>query len=298
MSNFILILLCILAGIAIKRSGLLPENSHKSLNIFIIYLALPAVCFKYLPYIKWEPKLLLPAAAPIIVWLGSWLLVTLYAQINHLDKETKGALQLVTGLCNTSFVGFPLIMAYFGEQALSIAIICDQVTFLLFSTLGLIAAVRASGNRHISFRSIAIKLLRFPPFIACAAALTVPHFIDLSPINSLFDKLAGTVAPLALFSIGLQLNFEGWRQEIKPMIFALSYILFIAPLLVFLMAFVMQIKGPVAQISVFEMAMPTLLSSSLLAEEYNVKPGLVNLIIGVGIILSLITTGCWFLIVR
>lgn len=283
---------------AIKRSELLPKDSHKSLNIFIIYLALPAVSFKYLPYIKWNPELLLLVAAPIIVWGGSWILVNIYAQTTYLDKETKGALQLVTGLCNTSFVGFPLIMTYFGEKPLSIAIICDQVTFLLFSTLGLITAVRAGGDKSIPFRFIARKLLLFPPFIACVAALTIPHFFNISPFNTLFDKLAGTVAPLALFSIGLQLNFEGWRHEVKPILFALSYKLFIAPLLVFLVASIIHLEGLVAQISIFEMAMPTLLSSSLLAEEYNVRPSLVNLVIGIGIILSLLTTGFWFLVIR
>lgn len=297
MSNFLLILICIACGMAIKRSNMLPENSHKSINIFIIYLALPSVSFKYLPYIKWNPELLLLVLSPVIVWLGSWFVVRVYSQTKQLDKETKGALQLVTALCNTSFVGFPLIMAYFGEEPLSIAIITDQATFLIFSTLGLITAVRASGNMNVSPRFMAKKLLKFPPFIGCVLALTLPHFVDISPLRPLFDKLAGTVAPLALFSIGLQLKFDGWRDEITNLLFALSYKLFLAPLLIFILVSVLQLKGRVIQISIFEMAMPTLLSSSILAEEYQVKPVLVNLIIGVGILLSLITTGFWFLII-
>ncbi len=281
----------------LKRSGLLPENPHKSLNIFIIYLALPAVSFKYLPYINWSKELLLPAISPVVVWFGAMIIVSIYARINRLDKETRGALFLVAGLSNTLFVGFPLIMAYFGEQEISIAIILDQLTFIVFSTLGLVATVQAKGNA-VTPSVIAKKLLRFPPFLGCISALTIPHFVDISPLSPLFEKLAATVAPLALFSIGLQLKFDGWKSELKHLFFALSYKLLLAPLLILLLAYVLQIKGRVAQISIFEMAMPTLLSSSVIAEEYDVNPKLVNLITGIGILLSLITTAFWYWMIR
>ena len=87
MSNFILILLCIAAGMLIKRKGFLPHNSHKSLNTLIIYLALPAVSFKYLPNIHWSTQLLLPALMPIIIWCASWVFVFIYARITHIDKK-------------------------------------------------------------------------------------------------------------------------------------------------------------------------------------------------------------------
>lgn len=259
MSNFLLILICIVAGILLKRSGLLPENPHKSLNVFILYVALPAVSFKYLPYIHWSSDLLLPAISPVIVWLGAMLAVEIYARINKIDRETKGALMLIAGLSNTLFVGFPLIMAYFGEEGISTAIICDQMTFVAFSTLGLIATVRAKGA-NISAKIIVRKLLKFPPFLGCISALTIPHFIDISPLSPLFDKLAATVAPLAIFSIGLQLKFEGWKNELKHLFFALSYKLIVSPLLILCLVLLLKIKGLTGQISIFEMAMPTLLS--------------------------------------
>jgi predicted permease len=297
MSNFILILLCIAVGMAIKHKGFLPHNSHKSLNTFIIYLALPAVSFKYLPNIHWTTQLLLPALMPILIWCASWIFVFIYARITHINKQTQAALRLVTGLCNTSFVGFPLIMAYFGEERLSIAIICDQVTFALFSTVGLITAIESSGNK-VAIPALIKKLFLFPPFLGCIAALVIPNFVDVSFFNPLFDKLAGTVAPLALFSIGLQLKFDGWRNEIKHVSFALLFKLFISPLIALGVVLSLSLKGEISQISVFEMAMPTLLSSSILAEEYDVKPVLANLIIGVGILLSLITTGFWYLVIE
>src|SRR5438105_2955194 len=127
-----------------RNAKTLPADAHKGINAWIIYLALPAVSFKYLPHIAWSSSLLLPAISPIIVWLGGWVYVQIYSKKAHLQKATEGGMKLTSGLSNTSFVGFPLIVAYFTEKDLSIAIICDQVTFTLLSTAGVIVAINSS----------------------------------------------------------------------------------------------------------------------------------------------------------
>jgi predicted permease len=47
--------------------------------------------------------------------------------------------------------------------------------------------------------------------------LVLSQFIDLTFAEPLFDKLAATVSPLALFSVGLQLKFNGWKKLIPQM---------------------------------------------------------------------------------
>ncbi len=294
MTNFILIAICILAGILFRRSQFLPSDAHKGINAWILYIAMPAVSFKYLPHIQWSKELLLPALSPVVVWVCAWLIITFYCKKQHLDRATNGAMKIVTGLANTSFVGFPLIMAYFGEKEISIAIICDQVTFLLLSTVGIYTSIQASGNSSISISSIAKKLFLFPPFMAFIAAMVLPHFVDISPLNPLFDKLAGTVGPLALFSIGLQLQFSGWKEQWKHLSFALFYKLLLAPVLISVIAIALQIKGTIAQISIFEAAMPTMLTVTVLADTYNLNPKLSNLIVCISIVMSFVTTFLWW----
>ncbi len=296
MANFILIGLCILAGILFRKSKSLPKDAHKGINAWIIYIALPAVSFKYLPHITWTKDLLFPALAPICVWLFGWLFITLYSRIQNMSKATSGGLKLTSSLSNTSFVGFPLIVAYFSEKELAVAIICDQVTFTLLSTIGIIVAIRSSQHQKLSPKLVLKKVLTFPPLIGCVLALSLPRFIDLSSLDPLFDKLAGTVGPLALFSIGLQLKFGGWFSELKHISFALLYKLILAPLVVLLLALVLGMNGMITKITIFEMAMPTLLTAGVVADQYNLNPKLSNLVVGIGILLSFITTGLWWLV--
>jgi hypothetical protein len=300
MDNFALIAICIAAGMLLRRSGLLPADAHKGINAWIIYLALPAVSLKYLPHIQWTRSLLLPALMPAVVWIGAWLYISCYKRFfaKDMDRKTEAGLRMASGLCNTSFVGFPLIMAYFGEAQLGIAVICDQVTFMFLSVGGIYLAIKASQQEEVSAAIILKKLLKFPPVWGCVLALTLPRFIDISPAEPLFNKLAGTIGPLALFSIGLQLQFTGWRQEIKDMGTVFVYKLLLAPILVLALALAMGVRGSIAQISIFEAAMPTILTSAVIADEYDLNPRLVNLIIGIGILLSFGTTFFWWLVIR
>ncbi|MEO6228904.1 MAG: AEC family transporter [Ferruginibacter sp.] len=298
MENFLLIGICVIAGMLFSRSKVLPADAHKGINAWIINLALPAVSLRYLSHIHWSKELILPATTPLAVWLGSWLLIRLYAIMQKIPKATEGGLKLATGLSNTTFIGFPLIVAYYSEKELGIAIIYDQLNFMILATAGIIVAVHSAKKEALSIAVIARRLLKFPPFLGCMAALILPNFVDITPLDPLFTKMAGTVGPLALFSIGLQLKFKGWQNHIKYISAALLYKLIIAPLLVFGIVLLSGIKGTIGQISVFESAMPTLITAGIIAEEYDLDPTLVNLIIGIGIVISFITTGVWWLVLE
>jgi len=294
MTNFILIAFCICIGILFKKRKLVSPEAHKTINAWIIHIALPAVSFKYLPHLQWSYDLLIPALSPVLIFVMGIIFVQAFATTLKLTRPEKGAMQLSAGLSNTSFVGFPLILAYFSDKEISIAVICDQMTFILFSVFGIIIAVRSSGFASPNAKQVLKKLFTFPPLLGCIIALVIPKETDLSAIEPFFQTLAGTVAPLALFSIGLQLSFEGWRDDLNRIVFLLSYKLFIAPALVLSVLLAFGFQGNVAKIAVFEASMPVLLSLSILTDTYNLNPKGTNLIIGASILFSFFTTWFWY----
>ena len=235
---------------------------------------------------------------PVIVWFGSWLVFKLYSLRWHLDPATRTALTLTAGLGNTSFLGFPLIQGYYGEHALPIAVISDQVTFIIMSTLGAMMAMDTADTGQISIGTVIKKLLRFPPFIAFFAALILPHFIDLSVATPLFDKLALTLVPLALFSVGMQLSLDGWREELPYLSVGLAYKLILAPALILLVMAALHLRGIIPQISLFEASMAPMVTAGVIATQYGLNPRVANLMVGVGILLSFITTALWWLLLQ
>ena len=299
MINFVLIAVCIIAGMIFKSTKTIHPDAHKGINTWVLYLALPAVSFKYLPKVQWSLEMLFPILSTVLIAVGSSILVLFYSRIKNYSRRSRSTMESASGYSNTSFIGFPLIAAFYGEQYLSIAIICDQTMFLMLSTMGIITALKGgSKSGKISSIFILKRLFTFPPFLGCISALILSQFFNLDFAEPLFDKLAATVAPLALFSVGLQLKFNGWRKLIPQISTSMLYKLILAPLCVLVLALVFDIKEDIAKISIFEAAMPTVITSSIIAEQFRLNTKLINLIIGISILVGFVTTGIWFEIIE
>lgn len=298
MLNFLLIFICLAAGYFIKKFKRLPDDSYKSVNAWVVNIALPAVALKYIPQIEWDASLLLPFAMPFIVWAGSYLFVQLVSRFIAMDLKTKAALFLTAGLGNTSFLGFPLTEAYYGAEGLKIAILCDQACFIVMATFGIMTATRASNEGRFSIAPILRKIFLFPPFIAFCLAFLLPHLVSLAPIEPLLTGLALTLVPLALFSVGLQLQLRSWREDARLLSVALTYKLCLAPLLVLLVGLALGLTDFIAKISIFEAGMAPMVTGVIIATDYNLNPKLANIILSIGIPLSLVTTFFWHLILQ
>ncbi|WP_447642678.1 MULTISPECIES: AEC family transporter [Chitinophagaceae] len=299
MVNFIMIAVCIIAGMFFKATKTIHPDAHKGINTWILYIALPAVSLKYIPQIQWSEQMLFPVLGPIVVYIGSAIFMRLYCKIKHYSQHSHSSLILASGFSNTSFIGFPLIMAFYNESLLKVAIICDQTMFVLLSTVGIIAAVKGAPGKDtkVDAKYMLKRLFTFPPFIGCIAALLLSQFFHMgegSLAYELFDKLAATVGPLALFSVGLQLKFNGWKKEISQICMTQLYKLLLAPLFVAIIAIIFGLKGDVTKITIFEAAMPTLVTSSIIAEQFRLNTRLINLIIGISIILGFFAAFLWY----
>lgn len=299
MINFVLIIVCTAAGMILKSTKSIHSDAHKGINTWIIYLGLPAVSFKYLPKVEWSFEMLFPILSTILIAFGSWIFMKIYSRSKSYSARSRSSLELASGYSNTSFIGFPLIAAFYGEQYLSIAIICDQTMFFMLSTMGIVAAVKGgsrSGKVGASF--ILKRLFTFPPFLGCISALILSEFVDLEFVAPLFDKLAATVIPLALFSVGLQLKLNGWRKLIPQISTSLLYKLILAPVMILVLALIFGIQGDIAKISIFEAAMPTVVTASIIAEQFRLNTKLINLIIGISITIGFVTSAIWFQIIE
>ena len=235
MGDLFLIPICIIAGMLLIRSKAFPDNSYKAINSLIIYISLPALTLYYIPQIEIKQELIFPAAVIWIIFLISIIFFVILENIFRWDKKTTGALILTGGLANTSFVGFPVLMALFGEEGLKIGVIIDQAgSFLVLSTLGvIIASVYSSGT--YSLKKILIDILKYPPFWAFVISLImIAAGIKHNEISSeILSKLGKPTIVLALISVGMQLKPKVDGKLWKELTTGLIYKLLIASVFIF-----------------------------------------------------------------
>ena len=301
MSNFIVIFLCLLFGYLFRYLKLVKKGGHLAINTWVIYVGLPSIALKYIPQIEWNMGYIYTAFLPFLAFGTSYVFFKALNIWFKFSNRTLYTLIIVAGLSNTSFIGFPLVSTYYGEEFLKVAIVSDQVTFF---TLSLFGVLLAAGSRDIfeddkeKYLYILKRLLTFPPFIACIIALIFHDYLKYEALNNLFSSFSATVSPMALFSIGLQLNFTRISHELNGLYAGLLVKLFIIPFVALLLIYLLGLNGDFFRVSVFEMTMPCLVASSIVVEKFGLNVKFANTLIGISILIGILLSFVWYSVIN
>ena len=295
MDNVIMLFACLAVGMALRRGNRVPDNAHTSINAFIIHVSLPALTLLQVHSVTLDPALFYAALMPWLLFVVSALLFWAIGSWLRLPRATTGALAVVGGLGNTSFMGLPMIEAFYGPGGMPTGIVIDQLgTYLVLSTIGIMLICFYSEGT-ISGREIARRIATFPPLIALGVAILLMPVDYPAWASSVLSRLGGTLAPLALVSVGLQLRLGALPGNRAPLAMGLGYKLVLGPLLMLLLYVGgMGLRGPTTQVTLFEAAMAPQIGGSIVAIQYGLNAPLISLMVVVGTVLSFITLPLWW----
>jgi predicted permease len=296
MNNYLLLGACFILGIILRRLKRLPDNAAAALNGFIVHISLPALTLTYVHGLHLQANLILPALMAWVMFAIGCGVFWLAGKVLGFSGATTGALMLTGGLANTSFVGLPMIDTFYGPQYLGLGILIDQIgSYFVLSTLGILVASLYSPGRTVSARAVLRKIALFVPFQAFVLALLLMPF-DYPPwLDELLKRLGATLVPLALVSVGYQLQLSQVRGKALALSAGLVFKLIVAPILILLLfAGPLRNDWQVLSVTVFEAAMGPMIGASIVAMDHELDPPLVTLMVGVGIPLSFLTLPVWW----
>jgi predicted permease len=299
MNNLALLAVAFLAGIVLRRTGRFPDSTPIALNGFVIHVALPALTLLHVHRLQLDRALLLTALMPWILFGAAWAFHRTVGRAAGLPPRTIGALVLVSGLGNTSFVGLPMIEAWYGKEWIGVGVVADQLgSFLALSTVGILTAT-AYSTGTTSARALVRRVVLFPPFQALVLAVLLRPFTYPDAMVSVLQKLGDTLTPLALASVGFQLRFRVAAGVARPLVLGLLFKLALGPALLYLLYVVaFGNGGPVMRVTLFEAAMAPMITAGIIATDHDLDPPLVTLLLGVGIPLSFLTLAAWWWLLR
>lgn len=297
MNNILLLSICFILGIGLRKSGRFHEKTAVVLNAFIIHIALPALTLLHVHTLKVSTDIWLPAS---MAWFFFAISAVTFYGLGHLlhwDRSTTGCMMLVGGLGNTSFLGVPMIETFFGKEGIPIGLVVDQLgSFLVISTLGIWTANYYQGQ-NVAMKSLIKRVIVFPPFIALMLAVALIPYEFPVPLTYTLDRLGQTLAPLALFSVGFQVRFSKINSLRTPLVLGLSFKLLIAPAMLFILYSALTAdRDLLFDITIFEAAMPPMITAAILATEHDLQPELASLMVGIGIIVSMFTLPFWWVL--
>ncbi len=290
MPSLLLLAACLLLGWLVARLAHPPATLAANLNWWVINVAFPALVLHLAPQIRFDAHLWFLVAALWFVFLGAWFVFDRLGRALHWTRARIGALILVCGLSNTSFIGFPMIEALRGQEGLTLAVLADQAgCFVALAVGGTLVAALYSGHT-VAPLTIVRRVLLFPPFLSLLVGVTAGALGEWpAALDAIFARVGATLVPIALFSVGLQFQLHVGRQQLPALALGLGWKLLLAPLLVWTAGWLIGVEGLVLTVAVLQSAMAPMISGAILASQNDLEPSLANTTLGVGILLAFVT---------
>jgi predicted permease len=272
------------------------------LSRFVFVIALPALIFTSLSrisvaeFFNWQYIGALGGGMLIMFCIGM-----LVARVAFPGSLTTTALHGLTAMySSTAYIGLPLILTVFGDDARAPGIIGAIITGLVFSPLAIVIAEFDRG-RHGNNRlwSPLLMVLTRPPIIAVVAGLSVSASGIAIPVavTSFFALLGGAFVPCALFAAGLFIagcSIRGASAEISWLVGAK---LILHPLITWWLAFhVFELSSLYATVAVIQAALPSGVPVFVLAQQYQAFVTRSSAVIAISTAISVLTVSALFLL--
>lgn len=231
-----LLVMLLALGYLCARLKLVGPEFNKGLsklviNVFLAGMILSSVINKKLEMTGGDVAfglLMMTLSMLICVGIG-WLSPTLL----RIKDGDKGMYRILAAFMNNGFVGFPLVAAVYGENAVFFASLSNIPFNLLLYTAGVMLLQKGDKNTKFSIKSV-INV----PIVATLIAVVI--FIFEIPMPKLVDDVADTLSaatvPLSMMCVGLSLGSVSLKEALlQPRLYGISLVrLLICPLAVWL----------------------------------------------------------------
>ena len=302
LSSMVTILAVITLGYLLQDKGWFQEGFSKSIADLILKIALPASIFvSVLKFITREQLAsffgisLYPLITVILGYLVAWGAVVLF----NVPVGRRGIMLNTFVNANTVFMGLPLNLSLFGEEAMPYFLVYYVINTLSIFTVGtyFVSIDRPDGNKN---KGIQWKSLFSPPLIAFLVALALVALgipIPIFATNSI-NMVGSLVTPLSLMYIGINLQQSGLgtiRLD-RDTVLALAGRFILFP---FLMVLVLLLGGAdntlLKETFIIQSTIPTIVIMPILAAEADGDVDFATNVVTMTTIVYLVVLPLWSL---
>lgn len=224
LNQMIQLFFIIALGYALYKNNILDEFVNKKINTLILKVTMPAMILSSVFCANHsEIEVLIQVFfIALIVYCLLPILGFLISKVIRIDKSQQGLYIFMTVFSNVGFMGFPVMRAIFGEEAIFYTAVFNMFFNFLVYTLGILL-INYGTNHKVS---ISYRDLFSPGIISCILAIIIFLMQIKIPdvlVNS-FKMIGDMTTPLAMMMIGSTLatiNIKEIFNDIKIYIYTI-----------------------------------------------------------------------------
>lgn len=276
-------------GFFAAKAGLITESGNKTVSKLILYLTLPAMIIASVADV---PSSI--SSGDIFLCIGIsffsygilGLIGFVISRIIKGNQSDRGLYIFVTMFGNVGFMGFPILSAIYGSQAVFIAAIFNIPMNLLSFTLGVLLV--APPGTKLSIKEF------FTPSVVSSIAAPILYLLPFTVPSAIYEGcslLGNATVPLAMLLIGSTVARMPFREIWNhPNLYILAGAkLFLCPLALWLCLKPFVHDPLFFGIAVVLGMMPTATNSTLLCIEYGGNEQLAGRCVCISTLLSAVT---------
>lgn len=281
-------------GYILGKIKIITSTGIEAFSKLIVKVALPAIIISGM-IIPLTPEKLYKAMYILILSIATYGLAYSVAVISSKllveNKSERGIYSFALVFSNAGFMGYPVLEAMFGKEAIFYAAVYNMTFNILLFTLGIKLLDRGKNEKN----KFHFKLLINPGIIASiigfilfTTQLPLPKFL-IGAINS-----AGSLCtPLSMITIGAMLSNLPLKKMLTGVkVYEFSFIrLAVLPILtLLLLKNVLRIEDAwLIAVPVIIAGMPVATNAAMMAQEYENNPEIASQTILVSTLFSCIT---------
>ena len=287
----LILLAIVIVGYVAGKLKYMGGDFDRRLSNIIIDITLPALILSSTMGGKLPDRSLILPLLGISLLTYVLLAIAAWTLPRWLTKksEDRGTVGFALMFGNVGFIGYPIVGAIFGHEAVFYAAILNVVNTLSVFTAGVMPMKRE--RQRMAFQS---KILVSTPMIsAYLAILIVALGIDNIPsvISQPITLIGGITVPGALLIIGSSMSRLSWRMMLGSGVVYVTtaFRLLILPLLLYVIFRAMGFDSLVVNINTLVIAMPVATYGTILCLRYGRDTALITEITFISTLLSVLT---------
>lgn len=290
------LLLVVALGFVLARKGCFPPGFDKFAPRFVTNITLPPfLACTIIANIQAGSlaHMLYGAAAPALVMCLLFVIAWTAAKIMKVDKRHFGLFCACVSNPNTIFIGIPVNMALFGNEALPYVLLYYFASTTFFWTVGNYFISRDESASKKEAKAFHWRRIISPPLYGLIVGLLAVCFeIDVPEFIFRAASLVGELTtPLALLFIGfiLQSMPPAKLRLGKDIICALFGRMVLSPVLMWLAVPFFALPELMGKVFVIQSSLPVLMQVAILSAYYETDPDFGSIMVSLSTCLCAVT---------
>lgn len=285
-------------GLGLRRVRLLGDELVGALSRLVFYVAAPALLLRAtatgtLDRTFNPSALIVVTVVSLLVGGGAYLLCA------RCHPDRRGVIAQGAFRSNQVFIGLPIVIYAFGEEAVSLVAVQVSYTVILYNFLGAVLLILPQQGQSARSAQVwgvtAVRVLRNPLILASVGGIL--YSLTGMPVPLALDRtlelLGRTAAPLALLTVGAGLEFERLRGDLATTLAVTAVKTIVYPALILAGLHLAGLQGLALQAPLMLMAAPTAVIGYVMTRELGGDVKLSGAIVIGSTLFSLLTITGW-----